>query len=78
MITVLRVTLGIVFLTLGVIGGFLPIMQGWIFFLLGILILFPESGFAVKACDKVEKKMPRVVARLRKWGIGVRRERAAE
>lgn len=67
----LRITLGIVFFILGIIGSLLPIMQGWIFFLLSALVLFPRSSFAVKACDKIEPKMPRMVARLRRWGIGI-------
>ncbi|HEX8408904.1 MAG TPA: hypothetical protein VF883_08580 [Thermoanaerobaculia bacterium] len=74
MILALRITLGIIFAILGVIGSLLPIMQGWIFFLLSILVLFPQSRFAVKSLDKIEKKMPRMVARLRRWGIGVPRE----
>lgn len=73
MLLFLRITLGIVFAILGVIGSVLPIMQGWIFFLLAILVLFPQSKFAIKACDKVEGRMPRLVARLRRWGIGVPR-----
>lgn len=67
----LRIILGILFLIIGVIGGFIPVLQGWIFILLGLLVLFPESKFAVKALDKVEKKMPRMVAWLRRRGIGV-------
>jgi hypothetical protein len=73
MILFLRITLGIVFAILGVIGSLLPIMQGWIFFLLAALVLFPQSKFAIKALDKIERKMPRMVARLRRWGIGVHR-----
>lgn len=71
MIFILRITLGIVFFLLGIIGSLLPIMQGWIFFLLSALVLFPRSRFAIKACDKIETKMPRLVARLRRMGIGV-------
>jgi hypothetical protein len=73
MILFLRITLGIVFAILGVIGSLLPIMQGWIFFLLAALVLFPQSRFAVKSLDKIERRMPRMVARLRRWGIGVHR-----
>lgn len=73
MILFLRITLGIVFAILGVIGSLLPIMQGWIFFLLAALVLFPQSKFAVKSLDKIESRMPRMVARLRRWGIGVYR-----
>lgn len=74
MILFLRITLGIVFAILGVVGSLLPIMQGWIFFLLAVLVLFPQSKFAVKSLDKIEKRMPRMVARLRRWGIGVPRQ----
>src|SRR5690349_14982702 len=71
MLLILRLTLGIVFAILGVIGSILPIMQGWIFFLLAALVLFPRSRFAIKACDKIEPKMPRLVGWLRRRGIGV-------
>lgn len=74
MILILRITLGIIFAILGVVGSLLPIMQGWIFFLLAILVLFPQSKFAIKSLDKIEKRMPRMVARLRRWGIGVHRD----
>lgn len=74
MLLFLRISLGIVFAILGVIGSLLPIMQGWLFFLLAGLVLFPQSRFAVKALEKIEPRMPRLVARLRRWGIGVPRE----
>ncbi|HYO77968.1 MAG TPA: hypothetical protein VE010_16030 [Thermoanaerobaculia bacterium] len=70
----IRITLGIVFLILGVIGSLLPVMQGWIFFLLAVLVLFPQSRFAVKACDKIEPKMPRLIGWLRRRGIGTHRD----
>jgi uncharacterized protein len=73
MLLILRILLGIIFAILGVIGSLLPIMQGWIFFLLAVLVLFPQSRVAVKSLDKIERRMPRVVARLRRWGIGVPR-----
>ena len=74
MLLFLRITLGIVFAILGVIGSLLPIMQGWLFFLLAVLVLFPQSRFAVKALDKVEPRMPRLVAWLRRMGIGTHRD----
>ena len=70
----LRITLGIIFIILGIIGGFVPIMQGWIFMLLAVLVLFPRSKFAIKSLDKIEKKMPRLVAWLHRLGIGVHRD----
>lgn len=74
MILFLRIFLGIIFAILGVIGSILPIMQGWIFFLLAALVLFPQSRFAIKACHKIEPRMPRLIAWLRRMGIGVPRE----
>jgi uncharacterized membrane protein YbaN (DUF454 family) len=71
MLFILRITLGIIFAILGVIGSILPVMQGWIFFLLAVLVLFPRSRFAINACGKIERKMPRLVAWLRRRGIGV-------
>jgi len=39
----LRIPLGILFIIIGIIGSFIPIFQGWIFLLIGFLILFgPE------------------------------------
>jgi quinol-cytochrome oxidoreductase complex cytochrome b subunit len=70
----IRLFLGIVFLILGVIGSLLPVLQGWIFFLLAALVLFPQSRFAIKACDKIEPKMPRLIGWLRRRGIGTHRE----
>jgi hypothetical protein len=53
----------------------LPVLQGWIFFLLAALVLFPQSRFAIKACDKIEPKMPRMIAWLRRRGIGTHRKK---
>ena len=69
MFVVIRVALGIVFAILGVIGSILPIMQGWIFFLLAALVLFPRSRFSQKAIGKIEPRMPRFVAWMRRLGI---------
>ena len=71
MLLFLRISLGVVFAILGVIGSLLPIMQGWIFFLLAFLVLFPKSPLAVKALDKVQPRMPRLVAWMRRQGVGV-------
>jgi uncharacterized membrane protein YbaN (DUF454 family) len=69
-----RIALGVVFIILGIIGSLLPVMQGWIFFLLAFLVLFPDSPYAVKILDKAERKMPRLVAWLRRMGIGRRHD----
>ena len=67
---VFRIMLGIMFLILGVIGGFIPILQGWIFILLGLLVLFPKAKFTEKVLHKAEPRLPRIVAFLRRVGIG--------
>ena len=72
MMFVLRIALGIVFTILGVIGSLLPIMQGWIFFLLAFLVFFPNSKGAEKIIAKVEPRAPRLIGWLRKIGIGRR------
>ncbi|HEX9984057.1 MAG TPA: hypothetical protein VGF69_12385 [Thermoanaerobaculia bacterium] len=71
---VLRIVLGVVFTLLGIIGSVLPIMQGWIFFLLAALVIFPQSKFAMKVMAKAEPKMPRLCGWLRRLGIGERNE----
>ncbi len=70
----LRILLGVVFIILGIIGGFVPLLQGWVFILLAALVLFPQSRFAVAACDKIERKLPRLVRWLRARGIGTHKE----
>ncbi len=67
---ILRISLGIVFLILGVVGSVLPVMQGWIFFLLAFLTFFPKTRSAEKILSKAEGKMPRLVGWLRRLGIG--------
>ena len=37
-----RIPLGILFVIIGFIGGFIPIFQGWVFGVLGLTLLFGE------------------------------------
>lgn len=78
MLLIIRISLGVVFTILGVIGSFLPIMQGWIFFLLAFLVLFPKSPLAAKVLHKIQPRMPRLVAWLRRQGIGIHDPSAAK
>ena len=67
----LRLFLGFVFTILGVIGSVLPVLQGWIFFLLAVFVLFPRSRVTVRIVERIETKAPRIVRGLRRMGIGV-------
>ena len=40
-----RVWLGLFFILLGINGGFLPIIQGWVFILIGITLIFGPKTF---------------------------------
>jgi uncharacterized protein len=53
-----RYVLGIFFLILGVIGLFLPILQGILFIFIGLLILAPESRLIRKFLARLRRKYP--------------------
>lgn len=73
MLFIVRITLGVFFALLGIIGLLIPIMPQTIFFLLAALILFPQSKLAVKALDYIAPRMPRLVRWLHRIGVGVHR-----
>ncbi len=50
--------LGIAFLILGVLGLFLPILQGILFIIVGLLILAPESPTIQRLLDSLRKRYP--------------------
>ncbi|MBD3266955.1 hypothetical protein GF373_09820 [bacterium] len=51
---VLRITAGIVCLIIGAIGGLIPILQGWVFGLLGLWLLSKDVPFVRKYYIKAE------------------------
>ena len=72
--TTIRFTLGIIFLILGVVGSLLPVLQGWIFFLLASLMFFPNHPRTDRGLVRLNKRMPRFVGWLRRLGFGLREE----
>ncbi len=54
----LRLTLGIICILLGIAGTFLPILQGWLFFLLGVLLLSKDIPFFAKIADWLKARFP--------------------
>jgi uncharacterized membrane protein YbaN (DUF454 family) len=46
------------FILLGIIGLFLPVLQGILFLLIGLLVLSKENRFAKDLLNRVEKRYP--------------------
>ena len=55
---ILRWTFGIAFLILGVLGLFLPILQGILFIIVGLLVLAPESRLVRRILNALRKRYP--------------------
>lgn len=57
----LRIPVGIFFIILAIIGGFLPIIQGWIFMIIGLTILFGGkfTRHLKELFEKTKKKLKR-------------------
>jgi uncharacterized membrane protein YbaN (DUF454 family) len=55
---IIKVSIGWFFLILGFIGCFLPILQGFLFIAVGLLILAEESKFIKKLLHPLERKYP--------------------
>lgn len=47
-------TLGLILIAIGVVGFFVPIMQGWIFVLAGLGVLSSHSRWAQAALDRLK------------------------
>lgn len=48
------------FIFLGVLGIFLPILQGILFILVGLFILSSVSPWAARLLDRIRKRFPRI------------------
>ena len=55
--------LGWAFIVLGVIGLFLPVLQGVLFLLIGLFILSSEYVWAHRLLQKVRNRFPKLAAR---------------
>ncbi len=51
---------GLVLIAIGVIGGFVPILQGWVFVLAGLAVLSKHSRLARRWFERI-RQMGRVV-----------------
>ncbi|MBN9565006.1 MAG: hypothetical protein J0G29_02770 [Alphaproteobacteria bacterium] len=75
-----RHIIGIFLLFFGVVGGFLPIIQGWIFISLGLLVLKDDIAFIPRLIRKLKTRFPRTAPAfmkaeekvdliMHKWGL---------
>ncbi len=67
----LRMALGVFFFLLGIIGVLVPVMPQLIFFIISGLMFFPRHRRLNVLLSKAESRMPRLVAWVRRIGIGV-------
>jgi hypothetical protein len=58
-VRVLRLSVGGVLLLVGVIGLFVPILQGWLFIFAGLSVMAPESPTAHRALDWTKSRFRR-------------------
>ncbi len=61
--TVVMLAIGWVFIALGVVGLFLPILQGVLFLLVGLGILSKYSQTAHRIAERIRARFPRLDAR---------------
>jgi uncharacterized membrane protein YbaN (DUF454 family) len=65
---VVALVIGWALIALGVVGLFLPFLQGILFILLGLYVLSRESQTARRWLDRGRKRYPKVDAKLKQWG----------
>ena len=73
-----RIFLGSVFVVLGIIGSFLPVLQGWLFFLIAFVLLFPQHPKVIAVVEKLEKKHPKWARWLHMFGVADDQEHEEE
>ena len=66
----LRLTLAIIFTFIGLVGVILPVLQGWPFLILALLMFFPRHRLAETTLLKIETRAPRVARLMRRLGVG--------
>lgn len=65
--------IGWILIAVGVVGLFLPVLQGMLFILLGFYVLSRESETAHRWLQHGRKRYPKVGAKLKQWGVRWRR-----
>lgn len=65
--------IGWLLIAFGVVGLFLPILQGVLFIMLGLLVLSGESETAHRWLQRGRQRYPQIDAKLKQWGMWWRR-----
>jgi uncharacterized membrane protein YbaN (DUF454 family) len=63
----LELALGWAFILLGVAGIFLPILQGILFILVGLLIISRHAPWAARLLEKLKTRFPKLAKRMERW-----------
>jgi uncharacterized membrane protein YbaN (DUF454 family) len=58
---------GWMFILLGVVGLFLPFLQGILFIMIGLIILSKESATARRWLDHFKERHPRLFEKIGEW-----------
>ena len=58
-IRIARISGGGILLIIGIIGGFIPVLQGWVFILAGLTLMAPESELARRSLDWARDRVHR-------------------
>ncbi len=59
--------IGYLFLLLGVIGAILPVLQGWLFFLIGLTLLARTTPWAKRLLHKLRERFPKLAKKTDEW-----------
>jgi len=65
--------IGLTLIAVGIVGGFIPVLQGWPFILAGLAILSSHSRLARAALDRIKRIGRDVRDRLARWTDNLRR-----
>ena len=69
LIRIAQSVFGWTFIVIGVLGVFLPLLQGVLFFVIGLTILSTRYAFARRMLARLEKKYPEIYAKVERLKV---------
>ena len=64
---IILLIIGWLFIVFGIVGLFLPILQGILFILIGLAILFPRNRYVEQLITRARNRWPEQAARMDAW-----------